>query len=218
MVDVLDSVLAGLEKDLTMISNAEFRGHCLSCKEPILGPTGVSYTQDEVVYSYHRTCFLCAGCKDPLDRKPFFLHATQPYCKPCFEDKVCGRCDACLGTLADATVLKASGKQFHQKCFVCAKCKQPLQSRYFEKAGSFYCRPCHESFFLPTCAACNGKILPNEEAGTITSVVFQDKKYHEACFACKDCKEPFRDLKAMTLNGDLFCTVCHHKRTKGIKV
>ncbi|KAJ3281835.1 hypothetical protein HK104_011254 [Borealophlyctis nickersoniae] len=211
MAEDLDKILSGLTKDLTMIDQADFKGRCSACESPVLGNEGpaISFTQDGVAQWYHLSCFKCQECKNTIDASAFFLHLEKPHCKECYQEKVLGKCDKCGKNITDTATMKAAGKKYHPACFACTKCSTELQSRYFEKDDSFYCRACFEETFLPLCAGCNERITPNADTGALTTIDVKDKKYHQSCFVCAECKSPFEDMKACPYkDGKLYCKEC----------
>ncbi|KAI8822557.1 uncharacterized protein EV422DRAFT_403566 [Fimicolochytrium jonesii] len=209
----LDKIKDSLQKDLSMASHSDFRGHCERCGEPVLNDTGpgVSYSQDNISHSFHRKCFLCAGCNNSIVDE-FFMHGDKPhgkpYCKACYE-KLLGSCSKCqLSLIGSEIILAGKSAKFHPQCFLCFKCKSPLQARYFQQDDHHYCRTCYEEKFTPECARCTQKILP-DQASKIAMVEWKDKKFHQDCFRCKKCDTPFTDLKALHHIGELYCEACY---------
>jgi hypothetical protein len=57
-------------------------------------------------------------------------------------------------------------KQFHNECFMCAKCKVSLAGQAFlHREGQFYCEDDFHALFSPTCSGCNllikGAVIPS---------------------------------------------------------
>lgn len=49
------------------------------------------------------------------------------------------------------------GKQWHEECFGCGVCKQPIgNKRFIPRDNEFVCVPCYEEQFAQRCAKCNG--------------------------------------------------------------
>ena len=49
------------------------------------------------------------------------------------------------------------GKQWHEECFGCGVCKQPIgNKRFIPRDQEFVCVPCYEEQFAQRCAKCNG--------------------------------------------------------------
>lgn len=211
----LDELLATLSKDLTMINNVDFKSHCQKCQQPVIGES-VQFIQEDYSYHFHKECFVCIECLKLLDlSQPFFLNKNKPNCEGCYAKLVLGSCDKCKKTLTSAQVVKANKMQYHPECFTCHKCNVKLDSRYFQTPeDDYYCNDCHSNDFLPTCETCNKKIEPNTTGDTslITTVSFKDKKYHQDCFVCSSCKNPFVDMKVFPVLEERLCKVCHTKR------
>ncbi|TPX65165.1 hypothetical protein SpCBS45565_g05312 [Spizellomyces sp. 'palustris'] len=218
-MDALDKIHQNLLQGLSLADQTDFKGHCEKCDKPVLNDTGpgLSYTQDGIQHAYHRKCFTCAECQKPIDDTSFYLHLEKPHCKACYEERILGRCAACDESLSGTATMKAGSKKFHPKCFVCEKCKTELQGRYFEKDDAFWCRSCYEVNYLPDCDACGKKIQPDDTTSKITMVQCKDKKYHQGCFACKDCRKPFDELKALHHKDELYCQDCYFAVIKAME-
>ncbi|TPX75005.1 hypothetical protein CcCBS67573_g03716 [Chytriomyces confervae] len=184
-------ILERHERDMTMIHHPEFRGHCESCNDAVLGSDGVSYKFDNLTRYYHQKCFRCHICTQSLrDGGEFFLHVGNPHCIACYQEKVLGCCDACGKVLmSQQGVLRARSKKFHPAT-------------------------CYVDMFVPNCGSCTKKILPDVEGQAVTTIDWKGKKYHAQCFGCVDCSKIFTDLKAYQIDGNLFCKNCHSIRTK----
>lgn len=49
------------------------------------------------------------------------------------------------------------GKQWHEECFVCMVCKQPIRNKSFiPRENEAVCVPCYEEQFAQKCSKCNG--------------------------------------------------------------
>ncbi|KAI9346529.1 hypothetical protein BDR26DRAFT_855711 [Obelidium mucronatum] len=211
----IGDILRKHEKDLTMIDNPDFRGHCESCGEPVIGADGVSYKVDSLVRYFHQRCFKCFICSTSLkDGTEFFVNAGNPHCVSCYQEKVLGFCDTCGLVLNQQGIVRAKTGKFHPQCFVCKRCSSKLDGRYYEKDGGFWCRECYIDLFIPVCGTCNKKIISETNGQPVTSIDWKGNKYHQQCFGCTDCKKLFVDLKAFQIDGNLFCKNCHAIRAK----
>ncbi|KAI8923193.1 hypothetical protein BC831DRAFT_472314 [Entophlyctis helioformis] len=204
----LDVLQDTLRKDLAHIGEQDFKGHCGRCKEPIIGNTATTYTQDGIQHIFHQTCFTCELCSVRIDDKAFYLHEGRHICSGCYTKKVLGHCDLCKEPFTETSLIKAGGRQFHPHCFKCNNCKTQLVATYLEKDGDFLCKACYETMHLPLCSGCSTRIMPDENTGTIVAIEWKEHKYHQACFACKNCAKPFTDLKAVAHNNNLYCKEC----------
>lgn len=200
-------------QDVKHISNSEFKGHCLTCNEPIVGKV-TSFTQNELKSNFHLACFKCASCSSSMDGKGFYLHEGKFLDQECYHKMVLGNCDGCQKTFSDATVVKAGGKQYHPACFTCNACQDTLSGSYVEKDGRIVCKSCYEKQYLPPCYSCKKPIAPEQGTNKLMAIEWKDKKFHIACFACKMCSQPFSDLKAVLHKDDLLCKICFEKISK----
>lgn len=78
---------------------------------------------------------------------------------------------------------------WHEECFMCFECKQPIRTQSFlAKGDDIYCAPCHDKKFAKKCfhckqvgpvvvspAVCAGSRLQREiQRGRVTVHVLQD--------------------------------------------
>ncbi len=149
-LESIDKVYEGLQRDLRYIGNEEFKGrfcssvglmigHCLTCRDPIVGKV-TSFTQKELKSNFHPGCFLCSHCKASMEGKAFYIHEDKYLDQECYHKVILGNCDACQKSFTDATIIKASGKQYHPDCFTCNTCSKVLTGSYIEKDGVFFCK------------------------------------------------------------------------------
>jgi hypothetical protein len=60
--------------------------------------------------------------------------------------------EICLGTKK----LEYRGQQFHEHCFTCFACSQPIGIKSFiPKDQKSYCVPCYEEHFATKCTRCS---------------------------------------------------------------
>ncbi|KAI8838099.1 hypothetical protein BC829DRAFT_404750, partial [Chytridium lagenaria] len=88
-------VLERHQKDLTMISNPDYR-------EPVIGQDGVSYKTEGLFRCFHKRCFVCSVCTKKLDDgEDFFINEGKPFCHGCYKEKILGTCDKCHTLLSE---------------------------------------------------------------------------------------------------------------------
>jgi len=91
------------------------------------------------------------------------------------------RCGKCSVVITSPIKLKALGKEWHQECFVCAKCGSELKGGFFPHDNVPYCEQDYDELFLKKCTGCNKHI---------DGTYFDDRRggiYHPACFKCQIC-------------------------------
>lgn len=94
----------------------------------------------------------------------------------------CAKCDKkCSGE-----VLRVADKHFHKACFQCCQCKKSLATGgFFTKDGVYYCIPDYQRLYGTKCAACQQYV-----EGEVVSTM--GKTYHQKCFTCSKCSNPFK--------------------------
>uniref|UniRef100_A0A182QPJ1 Actin-binding LIM protein 1 n=1 Tax=Anopheles farauti TaxID=69004 RepID=A0A182QPJ1_9DIPT len=111
----------------------------------------------------------------------------------------CSKCQKkCSGE-----VLRVSDRYFHKTCFQCTKCHKSLATGgFFSKDGSYYCTFDYQKLYGTKCAAC-GQYVEGEVVSTMGNT------YHQKCFTCNKCKQPFTSGSKVTNTGkEVLCESC----------
>eukprot|EP00058_Branchiostoma_floridae_P018281 XP_002603770.1 hypothetical protein BRAFLDRAFT_86599 [Branchiostoma floridae] len=93
---------------------------CYTCRQPCAGE--VLRVQDK---HFHITCFVCRVCRRQLATDGFFVKDGMYYCTRDYQEMFGTKCHGC-GDYVEGEVVTALGKTYHQKCFVCSRCRQPF--------------------------------------------------------------------------------------------
>jgi hypothetical protein len=95
-------------------------------------------------------------CKTPLVDKPFGCKNELLFCGECYNQQFASRCDKCNQIFKPGTKkLEYRGQQFHEHCFTCFACSQPIGTKSFiPKDQKSYCVPCYEEHFATKCTRC----------------------------------------------------------------
>eukprot|EP01137_Pigoraptor_chileana_P034600 Opistho-2@27396 len=105
-------------------------------------------------------------------------------------------CDLCREIFGPSEqIINASGKRWHQRCFVCVQCFQPFKdSMHYDHEGKCYCESDFMVLFGPRCAGCNEYILGK----CITAL---DAKWHPEHFVCVTCNSSLAGGSFVRKNG-----------------
>jgi len=80
-----------------------------------------------VLYSqrpYHRSCFRCAKCENPIGSKSFTREEDDSvFCEDCYFQKSGKQCAKCKKTFSTSGVW-FKNQHYHKSCFSCAFCVQ----------------------------------------------------------------------------------------------
>ena len=79
------------------------------------------------------------------------------YCGDCYDQQFAARCDACREVFrAGMKKMEYKTRQWHEKCFVCCVCNNPIGTKSFiPKENDIYCTTCYEDKFATKCVKCN---------------------------------------------------------------
>lgn len=207
---------------------------CPVCDKPTnLSPNVVC--RGEVDGWYHITCLQCNTCQKPLDEKTFHPFNGKPYCEKhhtVVADttvELANYCHTCKKRI-DGNGIKALQKQYHEECFNCKSCKNPITGPFLQHEGNLYDQPCYEKDISPKCEGCKkpitGSYMDIAEKSyhpeCILCVVchkgfgngqniryHKEKPHHIECLVCFTCKSPFMAGENMYIKDDsVFCSRC----------
>ncbi|XP_075585301.1 actin-binding LIM protein 1 isoform X2 [Dermatophagoides farinae] len=115
-------------------------------------------------------------------------------------------CEACLKKCS-GNVLRVGKVYFHIACFKCHECGVSLSKGGFfthsiNNNSNYYCTKCYQNSFGTKCAACNEFV-----EGEVISAL--GNTYHQQCFRCNRCRQPFPSGEKVTWTGkECLCTKC----------
>ncbi|XP_060645875.1 actin-binding LIM protein 3 isoform X2 [Drosophila nasuta] len=100
-------------------------------------------------------------------------------------------------------VLRVADNHFHKACFQCCQCKKSLATGgFFTKDGAYYCIPDYQRLYGTKCATCQQYV-----EGEVVSTM--GKTYHQKCFTCSKCSQPFKSGSKVTNTGkEVLCENC----------
>ena len=96
--------------------------------------------------------------------------------------------------------MEYKGQQFHEGCFVCFTCSNPIGTKSFiPKENRIYCVPCYEDQFATKCTRCvkviififqilnNFHIIYFIKVISQGGVTYKNQPFHRECFTCTNC-------------------------------
>ncbi|CAF0763347.1 unnamed protein product [Adineta steineri] len=152
---------------------------------------------------WHEKCFFCSMCKTPLVDKPFGCKNDQLYCGECYNQQFASRCDKCNQIFKPGTKkLEYRGQQYHEHCFTCFACSQPIGIKSFiPKEQKSYCVPCYEEHFATKCTRCTKVIAQG-------GVTYKNQPWHRECFTCTHCKNSLAGQRFTSRDDQPYCADC----------
>ena len=138
----------------------------------------------------------------------------EKYHEACYTYSICARCDKEI----KGTVTVAMNKHWHKDCFKCKNCGGDLEKSFVVEKEQPYCKAeCLKSatgnqnistekseFKDAKCGGCGKEISESK-------VVALGKDWHESCFVCTDCRDPFKS-KFSEKDGKPYCEKCYLKK------
>lgn len=112
---------------------------CKWCRK-VIGGEAIRHKQA----FYHRECFYCSICANPIGDDGYTEKDDLVYCKTCLASAGGDSSKKCAGCQNDlsGTYVNVAGKQYHQSCFVCSKCSSSLTTGYAVKDSKPVCSKC----------------------------------------------------------------------------
>ncbi|XP_076049123.1 actin binding LIM protein Uncoordinated 115a isoform X5 [Oratosquilla oratoria] len=144
---------------------------------------------------FHVSCFKCHSCQKSLAQGGFFTRDKDYYCTECYQVNFGQRCATC-GHFVEGEVVSALGNSYHQKCFTCARCRQPFPTgeRVTYTGKECLCQRClhipivdsqspvhSPSAAGPKCAGCKDELVEGQ------ALIALDQQWHIWCFKCATC-------------------------------
>ncbi|XP_016914862.2 uncharacterized protein LOC107999499 isoform X3 [Apis cerana] len=177
-----------------------FANGCEECNKIIgIDSKDLSYKDKH----WHEACFLCNRCRVSLVDKQFGSKVDKIYCGNCYDAQFASRCDGC-GEIFRAGTKKMEYKtrQWHEKCFCCVVCKNPIGTKSFiPREQEIYCAACYEDKFATRCVKCN-KII------TSGGVTYKNEPWHRDCFTCSNCNNSLAGQRFTSRDDKPYCADC----------
>lgn len=157
--------------------------------------------------TYHRTCFVCGTCRQPISARYSLDDKDNLVCDKCHEAAL-PRCVKC-NCPVKGNFVTTDGGPYHQECFSCSACHCAISGSYFAtNVGHLLCEGCHKAENPPKyCFFC---CLPIDGQ----CVIVDSKSCHKSCFRCCSCSHPIEGRYLKSKRGYLcegcqpVCSVC----------
>ncbi|KAL7057570.1 hypothetical protein AAHC03_016921 [Spirometra sp. Aus1] len=180
---------------------AKYANTCEQCKEKIgCDSKDLSFKERH----WHEKCFKCSTCFTSLADRPFATKEDQLYCSDCYDERFAARCDGCQGVFkAGMRKYEYRGQQWHEECFVCVECKQPIGAKSFiPRENQVVCVPCYEAKYAQRCTKCTEVIRRG-------GVTYKGNPWHKECFTCTSCGKQLAGLKFTSKDEQPYCADCY---------
>ncbi|XP_067119116.1 prickle planar cell polarity protein 3-A-like isoform X2 [Centruroides vittatus] len=177
-----------------------FSNTCEECSKVIgIDSKDLSYKEKH----WHESCFLCNKCRVSLVDKPFGSKTEKVYCANCYDAAFATRCDGCGDVFRAGTKkMEYKGRQWHDQCFCCCVCKNPIGTRSFiPRETDIYCTTCYEEKFATRCIKCNQII-------TSGGVTYRNEPWHRECFSCANCSTSLAGQRFTSREDKPYCANC----------
>lgn len=103
------------------------------------------------------------------------------------------------------TKSKYNGLEYHQDCFRCSTCHEPITKSFYNLGNNEYrCSGCQKSLdVIIKCSRC----LKSIDDGSY--IEYKDEPIHADCFKCESCFEPLGNKLYIDHNNQPYCVPCH---------
>uniref|UniRef100_A0A3P8X057 Four and a half LIM domains protein 1 n=1 Tax=Cynoglossus semilaevis TaxID=244447 RepID=A0A3P8X057_CYNSE len=175
---------------------------CAECKRPIGADAKELHHKNRY---WHEDCFRCAKCYKPLASEPFSARDDgKIMCGKCGAREDGNRCQGCYKVVMPGTKsVEYKNKVWHEDCFTCFDCKQPIGTKSFlTKGEDVYCSGCHDKKFAKKCFHCKQPI-------TSGGISYQEQPWHSDCFVCRTCRKPLAEARFTSHENNVYCVDCY---------
>ncbi|XP_067140319.1 prickle planar cell polarity protein 3-like isoform X2 [Centruroides vittatus] len=178
----------------------EFSNICDGCGKIIgIDSKDLSYKNRH----WHEECFVCCKCHEKLINKQFLLQERNIYCSTCHDTSQSSKCQGCKEVFqAGIKKVEYKRKQWHEKCFCCNICQNPIKiENFIPKDNEIYCSSCYEQKFFVKCIKCKHIITTDE-------LKYRNESWHTDCFCCTNCQINLAGQQFTSHNEKPYCFEC----------
>ncbi|XP_067935329.1 PDZ and LIM domain protein 7-like isoform X1 [Watersipora subatra] len=114
-----------------------FAPRCAKCSKAIMGDTVTALKE-----TWHKECFRCAECGEPISTGAFHVEDGKPYCLNDWQRLFQTKCAGCNFPVEPGDRwIEALNTNWHSECFSCNVCNCPLEGKaFFARDGRPYCK------------------------------------------------------------------------------
>ena len=172
----------------------------------------------------HAACVKCCheGCSHQsaaATTSQLCFRDGKLYCQAHLEWHFLPKCTQCDEPISGPCVTALKGQKFHQHCFVCASCRQPLERSYSVGPDNLpYCQKDHKKLFAPRCSGCAVPMTSWVErsagaaGGEAIKLCRRCSTDAAVCFSCHALQTPSASSSASELidlpDGRMHCPSC----------
>ncbi|XP_055483904.1 four and a half LIM domains protein 1-like [Psammomys obesus] len=150
--------------------------------------------------------FLCHYCQNSLQGKKYVEKDGQSCCLSCFDKHWANTCEECRQPIsADSKEVHYKSGYWHNTCFCCYKCRQPLATETFVSwENKILCNKCAVQDSTPKCQGCLNSIVAGDQ-----NVEYKNTIWHKNCFVCSNCKQVIGTQSFFPKDDKFYCVTCH---------
>mmetsp|Transcript_35072 Transcript_35072/g.69322 ORF Transcript_35072/g.69322 Transcript_35072/m.69322 type:complete len:634 (-) Transcript_35072:80-1981(-) len=187
---------------------------CFCCGGVLGSERFIFSIEDQGEMIVHPSCFVCSVDQSPLGEDFQFVEGAL-YCCYHFAEEFYQECAGCSMRDLDVNHF-ADERWWHQACFLCESCQEPLAGsggeegswEFFKHCRLCYCRKCYETSIRKLCNECGFPIEVNSDNENGSQCIrAMGKEYHRECFVCHRCKLPLGSY--CNVNEEPFCVACY---------
>ena len=152
--------------------------------------------------NWHKEHYCCEECDQELEGKPCASYQGRLLCQHCY-NKYASKCHRCKEPISiNHKKCSLKGKDFHDKCVVCKRCKEGLiGKRYLIIDDDIVCTDCTKP--VGQCQGCKESISPS-----VSYLQHGNRCWHADCFKCNVCRAWLVDGQFHEMASSVLCSSC----------
>jgi len=169
---------------------------CASCRRPLVG----EYLTVSGNF-FHPECLNCCKCLNSLINEPLLCSDKKLYCA---KDSPRDLCAGCSERIEEGRVIQLEERGWHEKCFVCTECREPLAGKmYITHNHHYYCKPDYTRLFAIKCSRCG--LEADGPCFKVSAPDGDQLTLHQKCYTCATCSTMLRGKGSFAYLGDVYC-------------
>ncbi len=127
------------------------------------------------------------------------------YCEKCYDRYAATKCQKCKKSIGiGSKKIAVGGNCWHKECFICTRCRQNVQDKYYFDNLDLLCHECTGSQSIAQCQGCKLAI-----SSTVSFLKHKELCWHAECFKCTLCQTFLADGHFKEIEDKIICNKCY---------